>query len=101
MAKQVRYAYLHNGIFIPGVGNLKETLPPDNKTLKNFQMAKLDDGNLELTWFDPATASNRRVEIGAANVKLIDYAPEKVAPKPTGVTSSAATVEQVGKSGAV
>jgi hypothetical protein len=78
MSNKVVYAKLHAGVFIPGVGNLADTLPPQNKTLKNLSMTKQDDGNLQLTWEDERTATKQSAEVGSSNIIVIGYAPEKI-----------------------
>jgi hypothetical protein len=62
----VTWAKVHAPLFIPGVGNLKETLPPDNKTLPEFRMSLRDDGSLMLSW--KAGTQTKRFVIGAASV---------------------------------
>lgn len=78
MARKVVYAKLHAGVFIPGVGNLAETLPPVSKTLKGFAMTKQSDGNLRLEWVDERTATNQAAEVGASNIIVIAYESEKL-----------------------
>ena len=78
MSNKVVYAKLHAGLFVPDLGNLADTLPPQNKTLKNLSMTKQEDGNLLLTWEDERTATKRAVEVGASNIIVIAYAPEKI-----------------------
>jgi hypothetical protein len=76
--RKVVYAKLHAGIFIPGVGNLADTLPPLNKTLKNFTMSTQASGNLYLSWEDERTATNQAAEVGASNIIVIGYEPAKL-----------------------
>jgi len=78
MSSKVVYAKLHAGVFIPGVGNLSDTLPPSNKTLKDFAMSKQDDGNLQLSWIDERTATFNRAEVGSSNIVVLAYEPEKL-----------------------
>lgn len=74
MAKRVTYAKLHDGFFIPAIGNMKDTLPPDNKTLKGFKMtlegseSEYGPGSLVLSWLDGAGKAVTYV-IGSATVK--------------------------------
>lgn len=46
--QRVTYAKLHASFFIPGLGELKNTLPPDNKTFVGFCMWRSDVGGLIL-----------------------------------------------------
>ena len=47
MSKQlIKYAKTHAEIFIPSMGTFKTTLPPDNRTLKNFTMSRTDLGGI-------------------------------------------------------
>lgn len=78
MARKVVYAKLHAGVFIPGVGNLADTLPSASKTLKDFTMTKQEDGNLRLDWIDERTATNQAAEVGASNIIVIAYEAEKL-----------------------
>jgi len=78
MSKKVIYAKLHAGIFIPSVGNLSETLPPQGKTLKNFTMEKRPDGNLSLSWDDLASATHNEAEVGSSNIVVLVYESEKL-----------------------
>lgn len=43
--RKVNYAKVHQGIFVPGLGELGMTLPPSNKTL-NLNMSKIEGGLL-------------------------------------------------------
>jgi hypothetical protein len=72
MGKKVIYAKLHDGFFIPVVGNMKDTLPSDGKTLKDFEMELQDGGGLMLSWTgldSKSTPVTKRYFIGAATVK--------------------------------
>lgn len=75
MPRKVTYAKLHAGVFIPGVGNLADTLPPQSKTLQGFTMTKVDGGNLLLQWKDEKTATNQAAEVGASNIIVLAYEP--------------------------
>lgn len=71
MSNIVTWAKLHAPLFIPRDGglagmNLKDTLPPDNKTLKNFKMTLQEGGSLILSWEEGKYT--RRYMVGAANV---------------------------------
>lgn len=79
MTNKVTYAKLHAGIFIPGVGALKDTLPPDGKTLENFVMVKQGDGNLRLSWTNKARALRETAEVGASNIIVLVFEGEKIA----------------------
>ena len=74
MAKKVLYAKLHDGFFIPSLGNFKDTLPPDNKPLTGFKMtlqgstSDYGPGSLLLEWIGAAGKPMAYV-IGAATVK--------------------------------
>ena len=52
MGKPVTYAKLKNVFFIPEVGQVDNTLPPNNKQdkMKNLKMELQDNGSLLLTW---------------------------------------------------
>lgn len=76
MSRKVVYAKLHAGIFIPGVGNLADTLPPASKTLKDLSMTKQEDGNLLITWTDLSLGKYQAAEVGASNIIVIAYEPE-------------------------
>lgn len=75
MANKVIYAKLHEGVFIPGTGSLGDTLPPQNKTLKNFSMEKQQDGTLQLSW--DVGGLHEVADVGASNIVVLKYAPEK------------------------
>lgn len=47
MRRPVKYAKFHEGIFIPGVGDLGKTLPSPMKTLPDLEM-NLEDTVLEI-----------------------------------------------------
>ena len=83
MAKKVLYAKLHSTFFIPSLGNMKDTLPSDSKTLQDFEMVKEDDGSLTLSW-SVRVGSNkvrRSYGIGAASVLGVSYEDEIVTEK--------------------
>lgn len=67
MPKKVETAYLVDNIFIPGVGDLKKTLPPESKTVKGFTMTLQDNGTLLLE-FEYAGFSHE-FTVGASNLK--------------------------------
>ena len=69
MSKKVSYAQLHAGFFVPGYGNFKETLPPDNKTLKNFAMTLTTGDAILLSWNNVQTNAPVEYLVGAANIK--------------------------------
>lgn len=75
---KVVYAKLHAGVFIPGVGNLADTLPPMMKTLKDFEMTKQVDGNLLLTWIDERTSTLQSAEVGSSNIIVLAYEGQKI-----------------------
>lgn len=81
MSRKVIYAKLHAGVFIPGVGTLSDTLPPQSKTLKAFTMTSLPHGALELTWEDERTATQQTAEVGASNIIVLGYEPQKIVKK--------------------
>lgn len=80
MAKKITYAKLHDGFFIPGVGNMKDTLPPDNKSLPEFNMVLEDNGSITLTWTRKHGPGVKRCShmIGAATVKSCSFPEEDV-----------------------
>jgi len=81
MSQKVTYAKLHAGVFIPGVGNLADTLPPLGKTLQNFTMTKQEDGNLRLEWDSPATAKHETAEVGSSNIIVLAFESSKLPAK--------------------
>lgn len=82
--ERVKWAKLHSTIFIPGVGNLKDTLPPDNKTLPEFAMTRLINGDIVLSWKDIRSGSIERYVLGAASVlaAMLDAVKPEVIKKP-------------------
>jgi hypothetical protein len=78
MSRKIVYAKLHTGVFIPGVGNLSDTLPPAGKTLRNFTMSTKANGNLYLSWEDERAATNQAAEVGVSNISIIAYEPIKL-----------------------
>ncbi len=74
---KVIYAKLHVSPFIPGLGGLKDTLPPDNKVIPNLAIELLEDKSILLTW-----GTNSRAIIPSANIVIAVLAPEE-AKKPT------------------
>lgn len=78
MSKPVIHAQLHEGFFIQGLtggGNVKNTLPPDNKTLKNFKMTLQENGTLLLEWEDGIYTKSYTV--AAANIRGMQHPPLK------------------------
>lgn len=71
MAKKVVTAYLNDNIFIPRIGDLKKTLPPESKTLTNFCMTLQDNGTLLLE-FEYAN-QNHEFTVGASNIKGLSH----------------------------
>lgn len=83
MNKKVIYAKLYEGFFVPGTGNLKDTLPPDNKTLRDLQMELDDCGGLLLSWTDVGQGGRlvtRSCRVGDASVKVATFADEEYKP---------------------
>ena len=78
MSRKVIYAKLHAGVFIPGVGNLADTLPPASKTLTDLTMSKQEDGNLLISWTSLNTAQRLSAEVGASNIIVLAYEPESL-----------------------
>lgn len=76
--KPVTQAYLHSAFFIPGVGTMKDVLPSDGKTLKNFKMNLKDDGQLLLSWEEGKYL--KTFTVGAATVKGVMHVPEELKP---------------------
>ena len=76
MSRKVVYAKLHAGVFIPGVGNLADTLPPASKTLTDFVMYESAFGGLILEWKNLSIAKNLSASIPSANIQVIAYEPE-------------------------
>lgn len=80
--KQVIFAQLHEGFFLPGMatgGQFTNSLPP-TKTLKDFRMNLLDSGALLCEWEEGQYTKS--FTVAAANVKVAQHAPEKK-PAPT------------------
>lgn len=80
MSKRVVYAKLHDGFFIPSVGNMKDTLPPDSKTLSDFNMYLQENGGLLLSWTSLSGGHKllRSYMVGAATVKGVLFEDEIV-----------------------
>lgn len=67
MSKQVTWAKLKSVLFVPGgVGQIADTLPPGNKTLKNLKMTLEDSGCLYLEWDEGKFT--RAYTVGSDNV---------------------------------
>lgn len=97
--RKVTYAKLHDSFFIPGasVGNMKDTLPPDNKTLPNFDMQYIEEtGALLLSW-DGVGVGGKPVKkqyiIGAATVKCAQLEDLQPTPVATPVVVKSASLE--------
>ena len=71
-ARKVTYARLHAPTFIPVLGNLKDALPPDNKSL-DMQLS-WDGSMLNGTAF----AHGQKVSFGvpASALQIVVFAPE-------------------------
>lgn len=83
MNRKVIYAKLYEGFFVPGTGNLKDTLPPDNKTLKDLSMEQDDSGSLLIRWTDVDKSGQfvtRSCRVGAASVKVATFPDEEYKP---------------------
>lgn len=79
MSKQVIHAQLHEGFFIPGMptgGNFKQTLPPADKTLKNFKMNLQENGSLLVEFEDAGYLKS--FSVASANIRIAVFAPEKL-----------------------
>lgn len=46
MSKKVKFAKFHAGLFLPGLGNIGDTLPSASKTLQNLSMTLVQEGLL-------------------------------------------------------
>lgn len=67
MARSVVWAKLKSVLFIPGgLGQIPDTLPPGNKTLKGLKMTLEDSGCLYLEWEEGAYTKGYTV--GSDNV---------------------------------
>ena len=88
MSKKVTYAKLHAGVFIPTVGNLSDTLPPQSKTLQELTMTTQPNGNLHLAWYDERKNEERSAEVGASNIIVLAYESSKRVKKVNASNSS-------------
>lgn len=86
--KKVVYAKLHSGFFIPQVGNMTDTLPPQSKTLPDFAMSLQEQGLL-VTWTGYAGASRVKKSylIGAATIVGCQFEDETITAAPPGETA--------------
>lgn len=74
MAKKISWAKIHGELFVPGIGNMKSTLPPDNKTFKGGFSMTFDVEGLR------CKAGAIEFLIPSASVQLAVVEPEKAAP---------------------
>lgn len=78
MNRKVKHAVLHEGLFVPGVGNLGKTLSLNDPQFKYWR-------DLTLEW-EPGTGlvwsiRGRSGVMPSANVVMVEYAPEdKITP---------------------
>lgn len=77
MAKKVTYATLFSDFYLPAIGQMKTSLPPDNKSLPNFRMTLQDNGTLLLEWDASPKISKGSYTVGASNIKGCYHAHEK------------------------
>lgn len=76
MRKRVSLVRMYETFHVGGsFGELKQTLPPDNKTLPNLEMYLEDNGTITVKW-----DGHPGVAIGPAGYKGVVFAVE--APKP-------------------
>ena len=64
MSKKVKFAKFHAGLFLPGLGNIGETLPSQNKTLSDLTMILVPEGLL-------ISAKGVDIVVPSANVVLM------------------------------
>jgi len=85
MNRQVKYARMQTGVYIPGLaGELGTVFPPSNKTLDNLTMVTTVEG-LHISFIYKNVG--KELLIPYANVALMDLLPEE--PKPTKVLKTA------------
>lgn len=77
---KVKFLQMHTDLFVPGLGSLKNTLPPDNKTIPGLVMTWLDSGAVRLDWGNTGKAVNSAI-IAAANIKVVVLEQEALAKK--------------------
>ena len=75
--KTVKYAKLHQGVFVAGIGTLGDTLPPGNKSYPKFEMIKVSDG-IDCTVIPQPPSPQIPVKfwVPSANVANAVYGPE-------------------------
>lgn len=72
MAKKrsVYYAKLHATTFIPGWGNLSDTLPPAKSVIGSVKMTRLENGDVLVH------GERKEVIVPAANIQIMEVGPE-------------------------
>lgn len=71
---KVKFLQMHTDLFLPGLGTVSNTLPPQNKTIPGLTMTWLESGAVRLDWTSSPKVIGGSAIIAAANVKacLID-----------------------------
>lgn len=75
MSVKLTYVKLYAPLFLPSLGSLKETLPPD-KLIPGFEMYLLDNNSIQLKW---GSKGEKGAYIGPSGWSACVRAPE--APK--------------------
>jgi hypothetical protein len=70
--RKVTYARLQTNAYAPGVGELKNTFPPSDKTLNDLEMWLTAGENLEMTF--SYRGVKKHLHVPAANVAMVDLA---------------------------
>ena len=70
----IKYVKLHTPFFTPELGTFKDSLPPANRTLKEFKMWRTDSGSLIVQARSVSGATLETVEIPTGNIALMAYA---------------------------
>ena len=72
--RKVRYARTHQGLHVPGAGDLGNVFPPQSKTLSNLEMT-IDELGLHIS-FEYKKLKNE-ILVPSANVVLASLFPEE------------------------
>jgi len=70
--KKVVYARLQTNAYAPGVGEMKNTFPPSDKTLNDLEMWLTENENLEIKF--TYKGLKKYLHVPAANVAMLDLA---------------------------
>jgi hypothetical protein len=98
----IKFLKTHAEIFIPGVGTLKQTLPPDNRTLESLVMTRTELGGVLLEIKAAGVPGTAVVEIPSADVAYMVYGnaveiPDEVKPPCAGCPCHSAKAQDAPK----